>query len=197
MDARENVRSRSQRVVNGGNVAVIGLTLLALISAILHIRAESVGPKRNVYLFKPLTMICIILIALVAESRVSSFYKYMIVAGLVCSLVGDIFLMLPSDRFVPGLLSFLVAHLFYIAAFASGERVSTRSVRDPFLLWEYDALASPAASGENELPVIVYLIVIWSWHGRPEQVAGTEQQERACLLRSPFVHRLGFDISRR
>jgi uncharacterized membrane protein YhhN len=139
------------------------LTLLALISAALHIRAESVGPKRNVYLFKPLTMIWIILIALLAESRGSSFYKYMIVAGLVCSLVGDIFLMLPSDRFVPGLLSFLVAHLFYIAAFASGEArpASALLYAIPFLIYGSLMLRLLLSYlGRMKLPVIVYLLVI-------------------------------------
>jgi len=32
---------------------------------------------------------------------------------------GDVFLMLPSDRFVAGLVAFLMAHLCYIAAFGS------------------------------------------------------------------------------
>jgi hypothetical protein len=39
--------------------------------------------------------------------------------GLIFSLAGDIFLMLPTDRFREGLASFLAAHVCYIAAFAS------------------------------------------------------------------------------
>ena len=35
-------------------------------------------------------------------------------AALVWCLAGDVFLMLPSDRFVPGLASFLVGHLAYV-----------------------------------------------------------------------------------
>jgi uncharacterized membrane protein YhhN len=38
----------------------------------------------------------------------------------VCSLVGDVFLMLPSDRFVAGLAAFLAAHLAYTAGFVVG-----------------------------------------------------------------------------
>jgi uncharacterized membrane protein YhhN len=38
-----------------------------------------------------------------------------LLAGLVCSLAGDVFLML-DDLFVPGLASFLIGHLCYIAA---------------------------------------------------------------------------------
>lgn len=39
------------------------------------------------------------------------------VAALVCGLAGDVFLMLPSDRFVAGLAAFLVGHLLYVAGF--------------------------------------------------------------------------------
>lgn len=42
------------------------------------------------------------------------------VVALVLSLVGDVFLMLPSDRFVPGLVAFLGAHLAYVVGFVSG-----------------------------------------------------------------------------
>ena len=39
------------------------------------------------------------------------------VAALVCSLAGDVLLMLPSDRFIAGLAAFLVGHLCYVAGF--------------------------------------------------------------------------------
>ena len=41
-------------------------------------------------------------------------------AALAASLAGDVFLMLPGNYFIPGLASFLVAHLFYIALFRQG-----------------------------------------------------------------------------
>ena len=94
------------------------LTLLAILSASIHIRAEYRGPRQHIYIFKPLTMAFILLIAILGQATLS-FYKYMIITGLVFSLAGDVFLMLPSDRFVAGLVAFLIAHLFYIAAFVS------------------------------------------------------------------------------
>lgn len=36
--------------------------------------------------------------------------------GLVFSLAGDIFLMLPKEQFIPGLTAFLIAHIAYIVA---------------------------------------------------------------------------------
>jgi len=40
-----------------------------------------------------------------------------LIAALAFSLAGDVFLMLPTDSFVPGLVAFLVGHLAYIGAF--------------------------------------------------------------------------------
>jgi uncharacterized membrane protein YhhN len=44
-------------------------------------------------------------------------YGILIVIGLLFSLAGDVFLMLPSDRFLQGLISFFIAHLIYAASF--------------------------------------------------------------------------------
>ena len=52
------------------------LTLLAILSASLHIRAEYLGPRYHVYLFKPLTMVFILLIAVQAGQPDPPHYKY-------------------------------------------------------------------------------------------------------------------------
>lgn len=96
------------------------ISLLVLVSAPLTVRAEYRGPRLHFYVLKPLTVVLVILVASQAGHATTQQYKSLIVAGLVCSLVGDVFLMLPRDRFVAGLVSFLVAHLFYVAAFAAG-----------------------------------------------------------------------------
>jgi uncharacterized membrane protein YhhN len=94
------------------------LVLLVLLSASLHIRAEYRGTRQQVYMFKPLTMGLIWLIAVLGEAT-SPLYRAMILTGLLFSTAGDVFLMMPSDRFVAGLAAFLMAHLFYSIAFAS------------------------------------------------------------------------------
>ncbi|MDB4952429.1 MAG: YhhN-like protein [Gemmatimonadetes bacterium] len=73
-----------------------------------------------VYVFKPLTTALIA----VAAFRVGGepFYRGAIFAGLAFSLVGDVLLMLPADRFVAGLAAFFAAHVCYVAAFLSGGR---------------------------------------------------------------------------
>ena len=57
--------------------------------------------------------------------------------GLCLSLVGDVFLLWPSRGFLPGLVSFLLAHLAYIAAFCVGVRFAAR----PLVLAAYAVLA--------------------------------------------------------
>ena len=138
------------------------LTLLAILSASLHIRAEYHGPRYHVYLFKPFTMVFILLIAVQARQPEASLYKVAIIAGLVCSLAGDVFLVFPSDRFVAGLVSFLIAHLFYIAAFTSGTGFgfSWRSLA-PCVIYGISmfSILSPHL-GKMQLPVLVYMVVI-------------------------------------
>jgi uncharacterized membrane protein YhhN len=142
---------------------LIAISLVAVaISAFIHIRAEYRGPRRNVYIFKPLTTSLIILTALLLPDAVPAPYKWLIIAGLLFSLGGDVFLMLPQDRFVFGLVSFLIAHLFYIAAF-------TRQTGFQFTPWVLAAyliyggvmlyLLWPHL-GSMKGPVTVYMAVI-------------------------------------
>ena len=98
------------------------LTLLAWLSLAGHLRAESRGPRWQVYLFKPVTTGLLLTVALLAPGPAGSRYQMAVAAGLGFSLVGDVWLMLPRDRFVPGLCSFLLAHLAYVVAFTSGLR---------------------------------------------------------------------------
>jgi len=138
------------------------LTVLAVGSAILHIRAEYYGPQYHVYLFKPLTMVFIILIALIRIRENLSLYAYAIIAGLLCSVAGDVFLMLPSDQFVGGLASFLVAHMFYIVAFSYHRRFRPLSWSlVPFALYGIVifSILFPYL-GEMKAPVLAYVVVI-------------------------------------
>ena len=136
------------------------LMLLVVVSAFIHIRAEYRGPQQHIYIFKPLTMVLILLIAIMGQAA-EPFYKYMIITGLVFSLAGDIFLMLPSDRFVAGLVAFLIAHLFYSAAFASEISALIWWPVIPLVIFGiiiYLILAP--ALGNLKVPVLIYVVVI-------------------------------------
>ena len=140
----------------------IVLTLMAAVSAIVHIWAEYYDLRIQIYIFKPTTMVCILVIAFLRAKEAHAFYSFAVIAGLICSLAGDIFLMLPSDRFVPGLISFLIAHLFYIAAFTYGRKIRFAPwLLVPFVLYGlliYGILAPYL--GPLKLPVAVYIVVI-------------------------------------
>jgi uncharacterized membrane protein YhhN len=124
------------------------------------------------YLFKPLTTLLIILLAILHEPQVSENYQYLILGGLVFSLFGDVFLMLPKDRFIAGLLSFFVAHIFYISAFAGDF--------GPYFGWGYliPILIYIAVflkillphTGKMSIPVVAYALVLgaflWQASGR-------------------------------
>ncbi|MEZ4729444.1 MAG: lysoplasmalogenase [Caldilineaceae bacterium] len=138
------------------------LTGLAFGTAILHLWGEYHGPQWLIYSAKPLTTTLLLLLAVVAPQPVSGFYQWSIVAGLLFSLVGDIFLMLPSDRFMAGLISFLIAHLWYIAAFASQVHWPLFSWWGvPVIIWGgviYVLLAPHL--GRLRLPVLGYMAAI-------------------------------------
>ena len=148
------------------------LSLLVTASALLAVRAEYGGTRRRVYIFKPLTLVLIIFIALQTKSGAPGLYKSLVVAGLLFSLAGDVFLMLPRDRFVGGLVSFLVAHVFYIAAFTvEGGRVPPAWAG--VLLSVYGGLMLRSLwprLGRLRGPVVVYVAVIllmaWQAAGR-------------------------------
>ena len=86
---------------------------LILISSLTYLFAIKHNNQTLIYILKPGTMLMIILLALTSTP---SSYAWWIIIGLLFSIIGDIFLMLPDDRFLQGLVSFLAAHVCYIIA---------------------------------------------------------------------------------
>ncbi len=159
------------------------LLLLVFFSAMSCIWFGYHEPRRLFYLFKPLTMVLICLTAILGGSDLSV-YKMMIIAGLVCSLAGDIFLMLPADRFLPGLIAFLFAHLCYITAFASDIISLSWWPLIPLIIWAIVFyLFISSALGKLKIPVIIYVVIIlmmtWlAW----ERWIQTKQSETLLVL---------------
>ena len=84
---------------------------------------SAIGMLPGFMAFKPIPMsIAIVFIA--ARTRSTGGFGtlgLLLLGAAVFSLGGDIFLMLPGDYFIPGLASFLVAHVFYIALFRQNQ----------------------------------------------------------------------------
>jgi uncharacterized membrane protein YhhN len=154
------------------------LLLFIVLSGLLHITGQYLKVASLKYIFKPLTTILIFVLAFQLELGNYSVYKILILAGLVFSLLGDVFLMLPKERFVAGLVSFLVAHLLFIGAMVSDFGPYYAWI--PFVpiaiymgvfLW----ILLPK-TGKMTLPVLVYALVImlflWQAAGRAWYLAG-------------------------
>ena len=136
-------------------------TALLAAAALTCLLGESLRVPLLVYAGKPLATVAAIGIAARSADAVSAGYQGWITAGLTCSLVGDVFLMLPSDRFVAGLASFLVAHLLYIVAFVRhGGRVRDGIAAGVFGVAALMLLAIWPALGALRWPVVAYVAVI-------------------------------------
>ncbi|WP_457653325.1 lysoplasmalogenase [Rhodocaloribacter sp.] len=154
------------------------LSALILLSAAIHIRAEYAGPKVRVYVFKPLTTALILLLAATAATETPA-YRNAVLAGLAFSLLGDVFLMLPKDRFLHGLAAFLVAHVWYVAAFTTGTGFHTDVLPLlPYLAGGFVLMyVLRPHLGRMRGPVLVYGVVIvvmgWQAAARWEALGGT------------------------
>lgn len=95
------------------NAAAIVLLALTLVSAVIDWIAVRHGHQPMRYVFKPLTLVLLTATALALDPADPTVRTWFVVA-LVMSLAGDVFLMLPGDLFVPGLGSFLLAHVAYV-----------------------------------------------------------------------------------
>jgi uncharacterized membrane protein YhhN len=91
----------------------LALLAFAAIAAVGDWVAVARRDKRLEYLCKPLTMAFLIGVAATVDVDASNVRTWFIVA-LALSLLGDVFLMLPRDAFIPGLVSFLLGHVAFI-----------------------------------------------------------------------------------
>ena len=99
-------------------------------------------------------------LALVVLSGGRDRYGQAIAVGLFVSALGDVLLELPG-RFVPGLVSFLAAHVAYTAAFVHEERHLRIARALPFAVWLLAAfLWLRPGLHELTVPVVVYMLAI-------------------------------------
>ena len=144
------------------STAAVILSALGLASAAGTIFADKRKQYGLVYVLKPLTMGFIIALALSGPRVVPSLYKNLILAGLVCSLAGDVFMMLRRKRFTAGLACFLVAHLCYGAAFLTRFSGPVNfGLLLPFLIYLAFVLRVLwTRLGRMKAPVVLYMFVI-------------------------------------
>ncbi len=100
-------------------MSIFILVAAVLTAAVLAIRAHylEAAQRWQVYLYKPAATLLVLALALSLPAARSD-YRYAVAAGLVLSTAGDVLLMLPRERFVAALASFLLAHVAYLYAFS-------------------------------------------------------------------------------
>lgn len=101
------------------DAATIALAATAAIALVDWI-AVARGVKAVEYVAKPATMVALIACAVSLDTSTPA-RRWAFVVALGLSLVGDVFLMLPGDRFIPGVAAFFAAHLAYIVGFRIGD----------------------------------------------------------------------------
>ncbi len=150
------------------NAAAWVLVALGVVIAVVDWVAVGTANKRLEYVAKPATMVPLILAAAVVDP-VRPDEQWWFVAALVLSMVGDVFLMLEDQEkwFVPGLASFLVAHIAYIVGMLSGPTSGTAIIVGAVIVAIAAAAGAPfvvkgAARIDRRLPIPVtaYVSVI-------------------------------------
>ena len=169
---------------------------LMLQSGALATATAALGLREWHWLFKPATMVFALLCiatcaspAWISIQKTSKKHVYLLLAAIVFSLGGDVFLMLDGQfrlgLFIPGLISFLLAHACYIALF----KTDTPWFASRRALWliatigaaMYAYLFTHGLPAAMRIPVAVYVSVIalmaaQAW-GRYQV-----QQDRSALL---------------
>ena len=110
-------------------LATLGTALLAMLSPPWGLNVPALN-----FFFKPLTTLLILAFAWLRGVG-QPLARRWVLTGLLLSLCGDVALLWPEQGFLPGLASFLLAHLAYLRAFTrgSGLRLAARPL--PFVLY--------------------------------------------------------------
>ncbi|EIC82620.1 lysoplasmalogenase [Serratia sp. M24T3] len=91
--------------------------IAVFLSAWLYVDARYRGPRWQGWLFKPVTLLLLMLLAWLAP--VISTNGYLIEVGLLATLIADALLLLPKERYLYAIGAFFLSHLLYTLSFAS------------------------------------------------------------------------------
>ena len=145
------------------------LLILGFTFAFLDWYVVATDRRQIEYFAKPATMVFLILWFVTKLPAGWNWFSLLILLGLILSLGGDIFLMLPGNWFLAGLIAFVLAHLAYIGGlFVSGFVFEWKSLffagailaaAIPIYLRIREALIGGGKDG-LVIPVTFYVIVI-------------------------------------
>lgn len=116
------------------------------------------------FVFKPLATIAVIAYAW-GRGHDQPVLRRWVLIGLAASLAGDVALLWPQQGFLPGLVSFLLAHLAYLWAFTRLKPFAADKL--PFVVYAAVAggilaLLWPGVPGPLRVPVVAYVVCLAS-----------------------------------
>ena len=146
---------------------VVVFLVVATIFSIGDWWAVQVAKKSIEYVCKPLATIGFLAVAIAISTAEGLPQTWRIVALVFC-LLGDVFLMLPRDAFVPGLASFAIAQICFAVSLLTQDATLTRLVvgliivvpTTIFLARRFVKSISTSGHKELVIPVVVYMMVI-------------------------------------
>jgi len=107
---------------------------IAAMFAVLDWIAVATNRRRLEYVAKPATMLGLVLWFATTLPAVPALAGTWFLLGMGIFLAGDIFLMMPPENFIKGLLAFLLGNIAYIVAFNLPQH-SRYSNRYPLFFW--------------------------------------------------------------
>ena len=160
---------------------------LAVATAFSVLNWVAVGRKNSIleYVSKPASTVAFLFVLATVDVVHDAPWGWRIAAFVFC-LLGDVFLMLPRDAFIPGLASFAVAQMLFTISFATGETSGGRTAFGFLIVLPVAGLLARRfirairITGPVELvaPVVVYMLVIAAMtiaaiaEGSPVAIAG-------------------------
>lgn len=166
-----------------------GLALAFLACGLLTLLAQSgwLDSPWLYWLVKPLTLALLLVAVLIEARRGQARYPWAVACGLALSLAGDVFLMVPGDFFLQGLLCFLVAHLAYLFAFTDGCRFFPRLLPVLVLLavaFGVMLFLWPGLAPALRVPVVIYVAAL--------SAMAAQAMGRAGVLNTAAAHAAGW-----
>jgi len=143
------------------------LVIILALTVTLLIRAEILKIKRQIYLFKPVSTLLVIAIAVLSlgEPGYNPVYSWGVLIGLLFSFGGDMALMFQEQRkpFIIGLGLFLTAHIVYTVVFARLGQASWWDLASGMVLLAAGVgffYLIRSGLGSMKIPVIAYIVII-------------------------------------
>lgn len=125
--------------------------LLILTLCAVHVWSIERGPRWLFYATKTLPILLMAIVSISLYEVVGQYALWMAV-GLLVSVVGDLLLMHPKDRFVQGLTVFLLVHFIYSFRFLYSTRWIDKLVATTttFIGWYYCFLTAAPHAWKHE-----------------------------------------------